>query len=94
MDSEKIHLHVQYLEQKIMRLLEQCRNQEEIIRRLQKEPLIQQVSSSAETAYDFSNQLELGTMTKGENAIRAWEAKIDGYISDIDRSIAYLEQLP
>lgn len=95
MDSEKLHARVQYLEQKIMQLLEHYKNQQEVIRQLRQEheQLIQQVANGAETACDFLNRLEIGTVTNNGGNIRDWEARIDSYISDIDKSIAYLERL-
>ncbi len=95
MDSAKPHVRVQYLEQKIMQLLEHYKNQQEVIQQLRREneQLIQQVTNRAETTYDFSNSIESGTITKEGRNMQDWEARIDSYISDIDRSIAYLERL-
>lgn len=96
MNSEKLHVRIQYLEQKIMQLLKHHKNQQEVIQQLQKEneQLVQQVTNRAEITYDFPNRLEIGTITKKEGRnTEDWEARIDSYISDIDRSIAYLERL-
>jgi|694.fasta_scaffold100333_2 hypothetical protein len=96
MDSEKLHVRVQYLEQKITQLLEHHKNQQEVIQQLRKEneQLVQQVTNRAEITYNFPNRLEIGTVTKKRGRdTQDWEARIDSYISDIDRSIAYLERL-
>jgi DNA-binding protein H-NS len=95
MDSTNLHVRVQYLEQKIMQLLEHYKNQQEVIQQLRQEneQLIQQITNREETTYDFSNRLEIGTITKKGGDMQDWEARLDSYISDIDRSIAYLERL-
>jgi DNA-binding protein H-NS len=96
MDSEKLHVRVQYLEQKIMQLLEHHKNQQEVIQQLRQEnaQFVQQVTNGAEIIYDFPNRLEIGTITKKRGRYtQDWETRIGSYISDIDRSIAYLERL-
>ena len=95
MPSEKLHVHVQYLEQKIRQLLAHCKDQQEVLQQLrkEKEQLIQQVANKKETAHKRSDNLALGAITKNEEKMRNWGASIDNYISDIDKSIAYLEQL-
>jgi DNA-binding protein H-NS len=97
MDSEALHVRVQYLEQKIMQLLEHHKNQQEVIQQLRKEneQLAQKVTNRAEITYDFPNMLEIYTITKKKKRgdTQAWEARIDSYISDIDKSIAYLERV-
>lgn len=95
MHSEKLYARIQYLEQKIMQLLERCKDQQEMMQQLrkEKEQLIRQVASKTETAYELSNSLKLDAVAKHEKKMRNWEARIDNYIGDIDKTIAYLEQL-
>jgi chromosome segregation ATPase len=95
MHSEKLHVRVQYLEQKIMQLLERCKDQQEMIQQLrkEKEQLMQQGTNKTELVHNLSNSPALGTITKHEQKIRNWEARIDNYIVDIDKAIAYLKQL-
>jgi chromosome segregation ATPase len=96
MHSENLHVRVQYLEQKIRQLLERCKDQQEMLQQLQKEneQLIQQIANNREMVHGLlSNSLDLGAITKDEQRMRDWGARIDNYIGDIDKSIAYLEQL-
>jgi DNA-binding protein H-NS len=95
MHSENLHARVQHLEQKIRKLLEHFKDQQAMLQQLQKEKeqLIQQVANSKETVHKLSNSLKLGSVTKDEQKMKNWGAKIDSYISGIDKSIAYLEQL-
>jgi TolA-binding protein len=95
MHSEDLHVRVQHLEQKIRQLLKHFNEQQGMLQQLQKEKeqLIQQVASNKETIYKLSNSLEIGTIAKDGQSMKDWGAKIDSYISEIDRSIAYLEQL-
>ena len=95
MNSEKLHVRVQDLEQKIMQLLEGYKDQQEMIQQLRQknEQLIQQIANRTETVQDFSNSPESDATTKNSGKLGDWEARIDSYISDIDKSIAYLEKL-
>lgn len=95
MNSEKLHIRVQDLARKIMQLLKGHKDQQEMIQQLRKknERLIQQITNRTEIAQDFSNNLESGTMAKKSGTLRDWEATIDSYIGDIDKSIEYLERL-
>jgi regulator of replication initiation timing len=95
MNSEKPYARVQYLEQKIMQLLERYKDQQEIVQQLQEENLHlkQLVNNRLEIAHDFSNSLEIGTITKKGEELRDVGSSIDSYIRDIDKSIAYFERL-
>jgi uncharacterized coiled-coil DUF342 family protein len=95
MHSENLHVRVQHLEQKIRQLLDHVKDQQEMLQQLrkEKEQLIQQVANNKETVHKLSNSLELGAIAKDEQKMKNWGAKIDSYISDVDKSIAYLEQL-
>lgn len=86
---------MQYLEQKIRQLLAHCKDQQEMLQQLrkEKEQLIQQIANKKETAHKLSDNIALGAITKNEEKMRNWGASIDNYISDIDKSIGYLEQL-
>ncbi|HAN49730.1 MAG TPA: hypothetical protein DCQ08_01750 [Amoebophilaceae bacterium] len=95
MNGEKLHVRVQDLEQKIMQLLEGYKHQQEIIQQLRKknEQLTHQITNRTETAQDFSNSLASDAIAKKGGKLRDWEATIDSYIGDIDKSIEYLERL-
>jgi len=95
MHSEKLHVRVQYLERKIMQLLERCKDQKAMIQQLQQEKvqLIQQGINATELVHNFSNGSALDATTKDEKNMRNWEAKIDNYIGDIDKVVAYFERL-
>ena len=95
MHSDKLYVRVQDLEQKIMQLLEQHREQQAMLLRLQEEnkQLIQRIANQAEAVHDVSNKLSIGTLVKAGDETQDWETRIDNYISDIDKSIAYLERL-
>ncbi len=95
MNGEKLHVRVQDLEQKIMQLLESYKHQQEIIQQLQKknEQLTHQITHRKETVQDFSNSLETDIVTKKSERAGDWGARIDSYISDIEKGIAYLEKL-
>ncbi len=95
MNSEKLHVRVQDLAQKIMQLLEIYKDQQEMIQQLRKKnkQLIHKITNTTEAVQDFSNSLASSAMAKKNEKPRDWEAKIDGYISDIGKSIAYLEKL-
>lgn len=95
MHSDKLYVRVQDLEQKIMQLLEQHREQQAMLLRLQEEnkQLIQRIANQAEAVHDVSNKRSIGTLVKAGDETQDWETRIDNYISDIDKSIAYLERL-
>lgn len=95
MNSEKLHVRVQDLAQKIMQLLKSYKDQQEMIQQLRKknEQLIHKITNMTETAQDSSNSLASDAITKKSAKPGAWEAEIDSYISDIGKSIAYLEKL-
>ena len=78
-----------------MQLLEQHREQQAMLLRLQEEnkQLIQRIANQAEAVHDVSNKLSIGTLVKAGDETQDWETRIDNYISDIDKSIAYLERL-
>jgi chromosome segregation ATPase len=95
MYSDKLDVRVQDLEQKIMQLLEQHREQQAMLLRLQGEnkQLIQRIANQSEAVRDVSNKLSIGHLIKAGGETQDWETRIDNYISDIDKSIAYLERL-
>jgi hypothetical protein len=95
MNNGKLHVRVQDLTQKVMRLLEGYKNQQEMIQQLQKknEQLIHPITNRTEAVHEFSNGLKSDTIAKKGGRLRDWEATIDSYIGDIDKSIAYLEKL-
>jgi methyl-accepting chemotaxis protein len=95
MNSEKLHVRVQDLAQKIMQLLESYKDQQEMIQQLRKknEQLIHKIANMTDTVQDFSNSLASDAITKKSAKSGDWEAEIDSYISDIGKSIAYLEKL-
>jgi Ni,Fe-hydrogenase III large subunit len=95
MHSDKLDVRVQDLEQKIIQLLEQHREQQAMLLRLQEEnkKLMQRISNQVEAMHDVSNKLSVGTLVRTGGATQDWETRIDNYIRDIDKSIAYLEQL-
>jgi DNA-binding ferritin-like protein len=94
MNSANLHVSVQDLERKIMRLLEGYKEQQKMVQQLrqQHEQVIRQITDRAEPAQDFSISLTRDVMAKKSGNLRAWEAKIDSYISAIDEGIAYLER--
>lgn len=94
MNGANLHVSVQDLEQKIMRLLEGYKEQKKMVQQLRKqhEQLMRQITDRTETAQDFSNSLTREGIAKKSGDLRAWEAKIDSYISAIDEGIAYLER--
>ena len=95
MNSTKLHVRVQALKQKIAQLLVGYREQQELIQQLQKknEQLIQQLPGKTETMHDFLGRLEIDTIAKKDGKLKNWEVRLDHYISDIDKSIAYLETI-
>ena len=66
-----------------------------MIQQLQKEnaQLRQQATDGSASKGNFSTNPEIGTITKNEAQARDLGNSIDSYIRDIDKSIAYLEQL-
>ena len=90
MNSESLHVRVQYLEKKVMQLLVHYKGQQEIIYQLQKEK--EQLTERRTKLQDFSNSREMGTIAKAKGDTKNWEAQIDSYINDINKSITYLEQ--
>ena len=91
MDNTTLYGRVQYLQQKITQLLSDYRKQQALIQQLkmQNEQLMQQVASKVEMAHDFLGGLAMHKITEGSD----WEARLTGYINDIDKSIAYLENM-
>ena len=94
MNSEVLQKSIQALTQKLKVLLEHYRKQQDTLQHLQEEnaQLTQKASSSMPTA-NFSNSSENSTITDKKAHIRTLGNSIDGYIRDIDESIAYLERL-
>lgn len=95
MNSEKLQARIQYLEQKVRELLKHYKDQQKLIQQLQKEnaQLRQQATDGSASTGNFSTSPEIGTITKNEAQARDLGSSIDSYIRDIDKSIAYLEQL-
>ena len=95
MNNEELQTSIQALGQKLAGLLGAYNEQEKVVQQLQKEnkQLRQKVSSAGLLPGNFSKRLESGTITKNKERARELERSIDGYIKDIDKSIAYLEQL-
>jgi Ni,Fe-hydrogenase III large subunit len=95
MHGDKLDVQVQDLEQKIIQLLEQHRNQQATLLRLQEEnqQLIQRMANQEKSVHDVSDQLNAGALVRAGGATQDWGTRIDNYISDIDQSIAYLERL-
>ena len=95
MDSTKLHARIRDLKQKIARLLVSYGEQQQLIQQLQEKnmQLMQQVPSNAETTHDFPSKIEIDTIAKKGESLKDWEDKIDRYISEIDKSIAYLENI-
>ncbi len=95
MNSEKLQARIQYLEQKVRELLKHYKDQQKLIQQLQKEnaQLIQQTTDGGESTGNFSTSPEIDTVTKNEEQARDLGSSIDSYIRDINKSIAYLEQL-
>ncbi|MCU0317951.1 MAG: hypothetical protein MUC61_01240 [Amoebophilaceae bacterium] len=95
MHSDKLDVRVQDLEQKIIQLLEQHKEQRAMLLRLQEEnqQLMQRIAHQAEAVHDVSSKLSVGTLVRAGGATQDWETRIDNYINDIDKSIAYLERL-
>jgi len=95
MHSDTLHVRVQNLEQKIIQLLKQHQDQQKMIQQLREdnELLTQQVTDGGGAVHNFKNDLNMRTIAKKEIQIKNWGTSIDSYINDIDKSIAYLEQL-
>ena len=95
MNSKELQASVQYLAQKVKALLEHYKDQQAAMQQLKQEnaQLKQQATKHGNTGHDFSNQPKTGTITVDEAQASAWKSSIDSYIRDIDKSIAYLEQL-
>lgn len=96
MHNEKLQASIQCLERKIKELLKNYNEQQELIQQLKKEnmQLRQQAIRDEENIGNFLNRKEeVNALRKDE--IQACELynNIDHYIRDIDKSIAYLEQL-
>lgn len=98
MNTDKLYVRVQYLEQKITQLLDSYKKQQELVQQLQKENklLMQQIAKKTEPTptHEFLNDLEMTPNTAKESKLRDGEARLDSYISDIDRIITYLERIP
>lgn len=95
MNSDQLKARIQDLEQKVRKLLEHYKDQQEMVQQLQKEHTLlrQQATYGGETVGNFSNSPKIGTITKNEEEARELGSSIDSYIRDIDKNIAYLEQL-
>lgn len=95
MNNEELQTSIQALGQKLRGLLGAYKEQETAVQQLQKEnrQLRQKVSSEGPLPANFSKSPESGTITKNEARARELGCSIDGYIKEIDKSIAYLEQL-
>ena len=96
MNTDKLYIRVQYLEQKITQLLDSYKRQQEMLQQLQKEnkDLIQQIAKKTAPTHKFLNNLAMKTNTTKGSKLRDGEASLDSYISDIDRIITYLEKIP
>ena len=94
MDNEELQTRIQHLGQKVRELLGHYKDQKKLIQHLQEEKtrVRQQATNGRESANNFPNSPEIGTITKDECQIRALVRSIDSYIRDIDKSIAHLER--
>ena len=95
MNSDQLKAHIQDLEQKVRKLLKHYKDQQEMVQQLQKEHTLvrQQAPNDGETVGNFSNRPKIDTITKNKEQARELGSSIDSYIRDIDKHIAYLEQL-
>lgn len=96
MQNEQIHLQVQHLAQKVTHLLALHKKQQATMQQLQKENacLRTQLRTRDEVARRLAHTLIHDTPTSTKKGVRQdWEAKIDSYISAVDKSIVYLERL-
>mmetsp|Transcript_10280 Transcript_10280/g.23753 ORF Transcript_10280/g.23753 Transcript_10280/m.23753 type:complete len:97 (-) Transcript_10280:401-691(-) len=95
MHRKELYEGIQHLEQKIIQLLKKCERQQKIIQQLRKEQeqWTQQGVKKAAATHHSASSLALDILTKNAHKGHIEEASIDHYISAIDESIAYLEQL-
>ncbi|MHA7877673.1 MAG: hypothetical protein ACX93T_01970 [Bacteroidota bacterium] len=85
MNSTTLHVRVQDLEQKLAALLASYKEQQGIIQQLKKE--------NAQLTQQAMNSLAINTIARNGTKHKNWEAMLDNYISDIDKSIAHLEKI-
>ena len=95
MIKDNLQTGLQALEQRLRELLENHKEQQKVVQQLQQErEQLGQGGRGIETSLDnFSKSLKSGTITRNEEQIRELGSSIDRYIRDIDKCIAYLEQL-
>ena len=95
MDSTKLHARIRDLKQKIAQLLIGYGEQQQLIQQLQEKntQLMQQVPSNTEKIHDSLSKIEIDAIAKKGGSLKDWKDTIDRYISEIDRSIAYLENI-
>lgn len=95
MNSEELQTGIQALGQRLRELLGHYKEQQRVLQQLQKEneQLRRGAGNSNTSPVSFSKSPESGTITRSEEQVRELDNSIDSYIEDIDRCIAYLEQL-
>ena len=95
MNSEGLQAGIKALGKKLRGLLEHYKEQQKVVQQLQKEnnQLRQGTSSGGASPVSFLKSSEIGTITQNEEQARELGSSIDSYIRDIDKCIAYLEQL-
>lgn len=94
MNSEELQTGIQALGQRLRELLAHYQEQQRVLQQLQKEnEQLRQGVSKSDSSGNFSNSPESSSITRNEEQASALGSSIDGYIRDIDKCIAYLEQL-
>ena len=97
MSVESTYASIQVLEGKVKLLLERYKQQKKLIQQLQKEnkQLQKQLLKTTKPTFDFSDRLKVGTITEAdqEGGSGTINERIEGFIKDIDRCIAYLNSL-
>lgn len=93
MHSEELYARIQYLEEKITQLLKHHKDQREMIQQLRKaqEHVTQQRTNGEVIVRSSPESLAMSTIAKSKHSIKDWEAKLERYISEVDKIIAYLE---
>lgn len=96
MGNKKLQSSIQCLERKIKELLKNYNEQQDLIQQLKQEnkQLRQQAIKNKEKTGNFLNKREEVDVLR-KDTVQAYElySHIDNYIKDIDKGIAYLEQL-
>lgn len=95
MNSQPLHERIQYLERRLKQLLTRYKEQQGVLQQLQaeNEQLRKRTSSTATEVPSVSNNVAVRTIIHELQQVEDWEGKLDTCIQEIDKSIAYLEQL-